>query len=48
MKDIELLKKYYGFTTAEAIIYRKSITEKTIKKIEEYYKINSKKSFYED
>lgn len=48
MKDIEIIKKYYGFTTKEAKIYIKSINQNTINLIKQSFNNNAKKCFYND
>lgn len=48
MTDIEILKKYYGFTTKDAKFYKKQITYKTMELIRKSFESNAKKTFYED
>lgn len=48
MSDLEVIKKYYGFTTDEAKIYINAVSTKTISRIRENFENNAKKSFYED
>jgi len=48
MSDLEVIKNYYGFTTNEAKIYMKAVSNKTIAEIRKSFESNAKKCFYED
>lgn len=48
MRDIEIIKSYYGFTTQQAQKYMKAISQKTIDNIRKSFEENSKKAFYND
>lgn len=45
---IDIIKKYFGFTTKEAKEYLKNTDKKTLAAIEQNFKSNAKKCFYED
>ena len=48
MKDIEIIKEYFGMTTFEAKNYLKITNTKTIEAIKKSFESNAKKVFYED
>lgn len=48
MNDVEILKAYYGFTTKEAKIYKKTVSKSTIELIKKNFEQNAKKTFYDD
>lgn len=47
-KTIENIKNYHGLTTEQAKIYLQTASKEAIYNINNYYKSQSKKSFYED
>ena len=47
-KTIENIKNYHGFTTKQAKEYFKTASKEAIYNINNFYNIQSKKSFYED
>ena len=48
MKDIEIIKKYFGFNNKEAKNYIKSVNENTMKLIKQGFEEQCKNAFYND
>lgn len=47
-KTIENIKNYFGITKAQSKQYLKTATQAQIEAINQFYNIQSKKTFYED
>lgn len=45
---LNIIKKYYGFTTKEAKEYIKNTDKKTLEAIKNNFNNNAKNAFYED